>query len=402
MIRLENLKVTDIKIDVHKSTILFMMLWFPFIKPSLFDSLSNLAVIDTFYNILRVVASLTIILVYIIYCDEWRSSIIDVLMLASLYFVAITIISRGNLPSLAIHLLEYLELCLLVHIAYKFHTFLYCVHGLLLVLLLNLLINAYTIITFSSYGGMYNNIFKNVYYLGHDNTHISFVLPYLALSLFYDRIIIGHIRLITVFFHSLFVLGIIITWSGTSLISVLFFYCLCCLLRNKKISELLNAGIIVSSTVFAWVFFILQRNYYALISFLGALTGKNLRSVRQFIWTLYEKAILKGNIIFGQGYMSETERVMNVGIIHAHDMYLDIVYEGGVVGLLFAALIVYIALSSTNRIRNGAISYLVAAVCAFLVEYQIETLNKSYFVIALIFVFYGSLFIKNEMDIEAE
>lgn len=394
MRQLEALKEQNISICVHKYTLLFFVLWFPLIKPNILDYPYVNNNIDLAYNALRVASFIVAIVMYAVYCQEWRSILIGLLLIAMVYMAVITEINEGNLLHLFVELLEFIEICVIVHIAYDFDAIKNCLHSVVLVLAINLTINAYTVFRFYQYGGMYSNYIKNVYYLGHDNTHIIYLLSFLALSLLYDLWVVGHVRLITVFFHILFNSCIIRTWSGTSLVSITLFYVCSYLLSYKKVAELLNSYTIVAGTLLSWAYFILQRKYYIMIDFFNLILGKNLRTVRQFIWTLYEKAIRKGNIVFGQGYMLNSERVIKVGILHAHDMYLDIVYESGIVGLALATIIVFICLKKSDGIRNGAMRFVVAAICAFLVEYQVETLNKSYFVILLVMSYYCSKYIK--------
>ena len=284
---------------------------------------------------------------------------------------------------------DILGICVLIAISRIKDEIYVCLSGLTNVLLINLLINSLTVFLYNNQGGVRPGLLKNLYYLGYDNLHIIYLLPYIAISIFLDKMYYGRTRRLTIIFHLVFIITSVICMSATTIIILILFYLLSFYSKCNAIKKLLNEYFIIGGAIFVFVVYVLREHYEKYIQLFVNLFGKNLKSGRERIWILYEKAIGNGNIIIGHGYMNEKLRESIVGVMHAHNMYLDLIFEIGIIGLAVFLIITAIGIKAGRATQIDSIYILISAIVCFLVGFQVEAYRKTYFImlIAVIYEF---------------
>lgn len=377
-------------IELKKVAIAYFVFWLFYIKPGIFYFIQSLNWAGDVYNICQLFGAGMVILLAIIYAAGSTDELIWCMVVYLGYLIVVSLIKSGSMLELFMYTIRVIGVILAINIAYNTGALRDCFVAFIYALGINVFINCMTIFLYASEGGMYSGVIKNGYYLGYDNVHIIYTLPFLACSLFYDLYFCRNCRKITIFMHILIVASVLITHSGTTIIAVMVFYALSLLVKNEKARVLFNEWIIIGANIFIFIFFILKKKYLLFRRFFYGIAGKNLKDVRQWIWNKYERVIFRDPLILGHGYMSDSKRLQNVGSIHAHNMYLDILFEGGILELVIF-LTIFLVCIRKSRIANKPINrILISCIVAFMIAYQVEVYNKIFVFAIVSFCYYFS------------
>lgn len=377
-------------IQIKKISIIFFLFWFAFIKPGIFYFISNLNFVGDLYNVIQLLWSSIVIVLFLIYFANSSDELMYCIAVYMVYLVGITLIKGESALELFMYLIRVTGVVLAIHLAFSLNRLRECMIAFVYALGINVFINCITIFFNSSTGGMYSGIIKNGYYLGYDNVHIVYTLPFLACSLFYDLFYYQKCKMITLIMHILVGSSILITKSATTMVAIAIFYFFAIALKSLKLSCIINEWTIIGVNIFIFIFFVLKRHYLFFRQLFERIVGKNLHDVRQWIWNKYEKVVFRDPILFGHGFMSDRRRLLTVGPIHAHNMYLDILFEGGVIELILFMLIIFVCLRKSRMNNATYIGVIVASIIAFMVAYQVEVYNKVLVFAVITFCYYYS------------
>ena len=378
-------------IEIPKSKILYFFLWFSYIKPDAFNYIIGLKTLDEVYNISRVVSAA--IILYLAY--KIKASFINIYSECIIvYFIILSIMTaqyHGSYQELLIYISEVTGAVLLVCCASNTNTINYCIGGLLDALCINLVINSITVFAFFSKGGMYPDITKNGFYLGYDNIHLIYILIYFTLSIYYDYSYYDRIRLSTVVVHLVINIAVIICWSGTAVISLGTFYILIILSRFSKLYFILNEFFVVGVNAFFFITVVIESKFNIVATITLKLVGKALNNNRKYMWIRYEKYITGKFFLFGHGYMNSFRRVLETGYVHAHNVYLDLLYEVGICGLLLFLFMVFMTIRITRLYGPKHKHILLIGVFSYLIAFQSEGFSKLFLVILLTISYFVSI-----------
>lgn len=377
-------------IVIKKCTWLYVLFWFSFIKPGMYYFVPKLNIYGDIYNAFQLLFSLIVISLFFIYYIDGIDEFFVVLIAYMTYLLGISIIRGTSIIDAMLFAMRIMSPCFLVCMSNKRSEIRECLNGVIIALAISVSINALTILAYCSRGGIYPDIIMNGYYLGYDNVHIIYTLPFLVLSMFYDLYYEGRLRIITILLHGVIVLTVLMTKSGTSIIAIILFYLCSIMLERKGWLWISNEWVVVLGNVCVWIYFVLWNNYTKMIRMLQRVSGKNLYDVRHRIWNRYEKIISIDGFLWGHGYLSDYQRQIKVGIVHAHNMYLDLVYEVGLIGLAIFLLLVFLCIKNARTTRTPYGGIIISGIISFLIAFQVEAYNKVFFVVILAFLFYFS------------
>lgn len=214
-----------------------------------------------------------------------------------------------------------------------------------------------------------------VYFLGNDNsTTITMTLGVLLIA-YYEIAIKKKITLYSLFVVLLVNLSFLITWSATGIIATIMMDIFIIILHRKiQLPKYFNlkSYIIFALAIFILIVVLRFQNVFSF--FIEGILHKNLSFTgRIYIW---DKCFyfIKLHPIFGMGVWEFAVRKMNgIGIFHAHCTLLNILLEGGFVGLLaylniFRVLWRKIKATHTNTLINIASFSVLIYLTAGLVE----------------------------------
>lgn len=361
--------------------IIVFLLLIPYFKPGYISM--NFSTLNNIYNIALIIASIIII---VLYTSKTKiSKFIMVAIIYELYLFIITLASNGDWYQTIINATSTITLCMLIEYYMKVDC-----KGLfgIMSLLLGTLItaNLITIILFPE--GMYITRFYNNYFLGYDNIIITYILPALCVSLFYAYLNKGKADLQ---FYILFIIclsTVIIRWTATNLV-MLFILAIFLIVQrfiNTKIFNLLNY--LITNIVFTISIVIYKMQYLFSYLIVNILNKDLTFTGRVDIWNRNLEYI-KEKPIFGYGIEFEGNRILkNDGFSHAHNQYLEIIYESGVIGLaLFGYLIISI-IQKLHKYKNHKFTKIISLfICLIFISMQTEVFRNNNFWIIYIIAF---------------
>lgn len=353
----------------------YFFLIFPYIKPSIISDLQILSMLENIYDIWRLIS---VILVF--YSFLLRKKINPFILSIFAYFgyiFFITLVRQGNYWNMIVQEGSMLAVCLLVFICSDKNELKYLLYAFKELLAFFLFINAITVFIYEPRGGMYvsdiylDSIKVNNYFLGYDNKHINYILPYFGVSIIYDRLYYGYIRNKTIILHIIINLAVIMCASVTTWAAIVIFYFCLLFMEKKYFKKLINSYIILIGNFVVFYFLIILRIYNKLSIYIIKIFHKDLVFAREYIWKLYLNAVSK-HFVLGYGYLSSTGRVAHAGVVHAHNMYLDILFEVGIVGIILYIIIIFLATNAGKSIICIDQKIAIIAIIAYMLAFQAE------------------------------
>ncbi len=204
-----------------------------------------------------------------------------------------------------------------------------------------IIINFLTIIIFPN--GFYKNSsgYSSNYFLGYDNNMITFILPALCISFINAYKEKKKINIRTIILYSISLLSIFITWSATSVFAIILLTIMLIAsklgLIKKEINIKKSFAVIITIVILLVILRIQNIFEYFIVDFLKkdlTFTGRTL------IWDLFISKIKQAPLL-GYGIIDNFKLIETVGAGHAHDLYLNIMFQSGIIGLIVFCLILY-------------------------------------------------------------
>lgn len=319
--------------------LLLVFLTLPHMKPAY---LSRIPAVDLIIDILRGASFLIIVLWYVIK----RKSVSLVIILVAVwqaFLVYSTLVHAGEVYNSIVSAFSILSVMLLYDTAYNSekNTFL---SAQLFCFELAIYINLLTEILYPK--GLYTSVSSVVHtenwFIGYYNNHTQYFIPALMFAWLYWARIRKVLRpfLLTA---AIFVSAILV-WSGGVLLSLLCMTLVFLFFKNR--TKLLNYYTywLMHIVFFVGVYVLHIHEWFdwLLVGILGKLSSLTFRID---LWERTLKLIVKSPII-GHGVQSSITRASEVYLVHgvhAHNMLLEQLYQGGVIGLILWVIIVIVA-----------------------------------------------------------
>lgn len=216
---------------------------------------------------------------------------------------------------------------------------------------------------------------RGYYLFGHQNTTITYVLPAICVSLIAHnkRIIKKWQMLITI---ALAVGSIVKVFSATSLVGLAVFFAVLFLLQNGKMGKYLKAKwaiVMGTGACIGIVFFNIQTKGIIADIIVNVLHRTTNFTSRTVIW---EKtlAVIQNNFFLGIGYKVNTTLQSIIHGSSAHNEYLYMLLQGGIV--LLALFYTFFALSKAPLEKNNKtyISHILTALYfSLFIQFLTET-----------------------------
>ena len=248
-----------------------------------------------------------------------------------------------------------------------------------------LLINFITIILFP--GGFYLNSsgYSGNYFLGYDNNLITYIFPALALSFTNSLNKNGKIVLKSIFLLIISFCSIIFTWSATGIVSMVIMIALFLVYTINKKDFPIKKYIVVALILFIGIVFLRFQNIFSFI--IEGWLKKDLTFTRRtYIWDIFISEIKK-SILIGHGIVDSKYLILTLNAGHAHNYFLQILYQGG---LLTLSMFLGFFFSAINKVKNcNEKKYVGIVIFAYLISFIFEAYSlTNMFIIVLLIAYY--------------
>lgn len=366
-------KINTMKINKKEASmwlfLVFMTL--PHMKPPYFD---HVPALDYLSNVWRLV-SFAILIIWALFSKKKISSIVVLIGLREIFLVAVTIFRQGSVAQAVDGSFSVISVIILYEFAINNKiTF---ISSQLFCFELMIYINLFTEIIFPDGLFVTGNEFvhyTNCWLLGLYNTHTQYYFPALLFAWLYKEATGKKIRAYLLL--AAILTASIIVWSGGTILSLGLMIIVYVLFKNR--TNLFNyynywaLHIIFFVTIICFRF----QNYF--IWLIGGILGKWSSLIsRMNLWDRVLNSIWEAPII-GNGIWNGVKRILETGVIfgsHAHNMLLEIMYQGGFINLILWVLIIIISGTKINKYRYTSESKIIAT--AFL-GWCVHTLVEPY------------------------
>ena len=248
-----------------------------------------------------------------------------------------------------------------------------------------LLINFITIILFP--GGFYLNSsgYSGNYFLGYDNNLITYIFPALALSFTNSLNKNGKIGLKSIFLLIISFCSIIFTWSATGVVSMVIMIVLFFAYTINKKNFPIKKYIVVALCLFIGIVFLRFQNIFSFI-IEGWLKKDLTFTGRTYIWDIFISEIKK-SILIGHGIVDSKYLIRTLNAGHAHNYFLQILYQGGLVTF---SMFLGFFFSAINKVKNcKEKKYVGIVIFAYLISFIFEAYSlTNMFIIVLLIAYY--------------
>lgn len=248
-----------------------------------------------------------------------------------------------------------------------------------------LLINFITIILFP--GGFYLNSsgYSGNYFLGYDNNLITYIFPALALSFTNSLNKNDKIGLKSIFLLIISFCSITFTWSATGVVSMVIMIVLFFAYTINKKNFPIKKYIVVALSLFIGIVFLRFQNIFSFI-IEGWLKKDLTFTGRTYIWDIFIGEIKK-SILIGHGIVDSKYLIRTLNAGHAHNYFLQILYQGGLVTF---SMFLGFFFSAINKVKNcKEKKYVGIVIFAYLISFIFEAYSlTNMFIIVLLIAYY--------------
>lgn len=239
--------------------------------------------------------------------------------------------------------------------------------------------------------GMYNNgVFDNCWLLGYKNASI----PYVLVDLFFlnvkqeyskYKVIVKIEKMCVLGFGFLFA---VVADSMTTIIAIMI-YCVFSFII-KIIKKRFPLVPILIGSYFVFIGLVVGNFFDITKNSIYLLTGRTATwDVRRVLW-MKILIYIKENIWFGNGVYNSQEFAQLFGAAwetHAHNTYLQVMFQGGLLASIIFFFIIYIAIGAVKKYNGNLYYVFFSIVVTFLIIFQSEYYSNMYlFYSILIFV----------------
>ncbi len=343
----------------------------PFFWPTSFSEL--FPDLDIVHDILRICSFAVIFAIFI--ADRRLSKIIIAVFAYEVTLLFSTLINNGDYWDLAVECGSVLAVCMFVDLM-SARNARAMVRAFLYLFSLEVVMNLITVAAFP--GGMYRTTrFWQNWLLGYDNTHYTIILPLLCIFAVWAEK--SRVPTLAQFFIILiFSASVYITWSGASVVAVTVWIVLWIVTKTKAGANLLSARRVVLLHGGFFFLVVIGRMQYLFKWLIVDVLGKNLTFTgRTSHWDIALE-LFREKPLLGWGVVdTDLTRARLDGLSHCHNHFLQILYESGLLGMVFFLAAVLILDRPLKKVKNRKYSaYFLITILCFLIVGQVEAITN--------------------------
>lgn len=343
----------------------FIFLVIPYLKPAIIGVLEGTELLETGFDVWRLLAALTVTALYFygVFLKKRRPSAALVLLGGYLFFAALSTALHGtNYWEALNRCLTIFTFCMLLELSLwedPMVTMDMLYYPLTVLVLANCVLVAMYPLGLCP-GGNYNYGYN---LLGIDNLLPPILIPYMIFVALRSSMRCGELDLGAYVMLGVSALTILMVWSATglmglavALVFILFFY-------QRRWETLFNGvtGLLPSFGLFFGVVLFRLQNYFAF--FIEGVLHKGLSFTgRTEIWdTAMEKILSSPYLGWGFAQYGKVYRLRKGKYYHAHNVFLEVTMEGGILALLCFLGLLGVAANQLLRHRKHPYACLLSA-----------------------------------------
>ena len=346
MKQLENSKI-EYKSFFLKISFVFLLL--PHLKT---DYLNNNPLWDTIFNIGRII-SFILILGYCIFVRKRISKIVIWIVIIKLTMLFITVIEGGEVYYCIVDTFSTISVAMICDVGCEskelfYSSALFCFEIFIYINLLTEVIYSPDGMYVSQYGRF---VARFNYFLGFYNNHTKYFIPALLVAFLYMYYTGKRLR--TYCLTLAIYVSAILVWSGGVLLSLTVMIILYVFSKNRR--KLFNFFQYWMMHIWFFIFIILFKIQYLFQWLIDGILGKWDSLIgRMILWNAQMKLIAE-SLWIGHGIQSALYRGYECGIYwggHAHNMLLEILYQGGLLYLILFIILIVVAGNGLYRCHD--------------------------------------------------
>lgn len=379
---------------------IWIFLMTPYLKPAILGVLDGTAWLETIFDLWRLLAAAAVCAMYGwgLLRHKKRPSAVLIFLGIYLGFIAVSTVMRANnYWSLANYVLTILTFCMLLELCLRDSPR----------MALDMLVYPMTVLVWINFillcifpkglcvGGSYFYVY---HFLGIDNFQAPILIPYMFLVALRSTMKTGDLDWFAYCMIGVCALSLLLVWSATGLMGLavalmflLFFY----QRRGQTLFNFVTAECVGFGLFFSVVLFRLQ-NLFAF--FIEGVLHKGLSFTgRTDIWDKAIAMFLKSPFLgYGLGQKGKVYRLSKGKYYHAHNVFLEILMEGGIFSLIAYLLMLLCAGQQLMCYRKHPYACLISGglmACALMTVMEPYLDSNGLLIYALIFLGYhvGSL-----------
>ena len=386
------------KLLIKKRNILYTILILPFLQPLMFKEYKS---IDDLYIILKIISSIDIILIF---CFKFFKEKIKITKFTDITFLYLgilfisTILNKASINRCISYILPIFSLYLLeeIWIDYNMKDFLSIIGNILSIYIV---INLITVIVSPMLDGFSETLMSKYFFLGEDNRFIFVILPLMCILGIYDYLYKNKISKKTKLVYLICLITLTYRWSVAAMVAILMLGLLNNLMIKHKnnLYKYFNIKYIYILLSLIYIAIVVFKLQYKLLDVFELMFNKRQTiESRYMLWEWCFNYISKKPIL---GYGIEEILVLKSKFLvnHCHNMFFQITYETGVLGLISYLLLFYELGKKIMNSKNKDIAkYSTIIIFIMLMLGMFDTLNHAYFFF-MMFIIYKVL-IRNEKN----
>lgn len=318
--------------------ILYILLAVPFFKPAIFGVMEEFSLLETVFDLWRLAATAAIALLYLLkmWKEKKRPSLVLVLLGLYLFFVLLsTVLGAENYWSVINYVLSIFGFCVLLELAlwesadtaldmifYPMTVLVWCNFLLECIYPRGLCV-----------GGTYSYSYN---FLGIDNFIGPMLIPYMILTAVRSVRRTGDLDWVSYMMIGVCTLNILFDWSATALMGMAVAVIFLLFIFGRRLEIFFNGLTALAVGLGMFLFIVLLRLQDLFAWFIEGVLHKGLSFTgRTDIWDIAITMIAEKPILgWGWGSRGKIYRVLKGKYYHAHNVYLEVMMEGGILAMI--------------------------------------------------------------------
>ena len=317
---------------------LYYLLAMPYFKPGILGVLAGTDLLEQAWDIWRLAAAAAVCVLYVLHMCRTRRppSVIMILLAVYLGFVSVgTLVRENNLWQLCNHVLSIGSFCMLLELRLREDAFL-AVDMLVAPLSVLVSVNFIMECLFPwgmAYGGTYGYDYN---FLGIDNLIPPVLIPYMFLVALHSHMREGKLDLFAWVMLFISAESLLILWSTTGLMGLLVALVFLLFFYGRRFQTWFNyiTAMLAGTGLFFGIVLFRLQNVFAF--FIEGVLHKGLSFTgRTDIWDGALRLFLMSPWLgYGLSKNGKIYRMIKRKYYHAHNIFLELLVEGGIFGLL--------------------------------------------------------------------
>lgn len=243
-----------------------------------------------------------------------------------------------------------------------------------------------------------NNYDQTFLLCGYDNGFGAYSLPIIIFNLYF--ILNGRYNFWMILNTVLAILQIMMIWSATAIVGVfLILITFFKSLQNKQ-SKVFTPLKCYLAGIIVFVFVILLRTYENVLTrwlVEDVLHRAMTFSGRTYVW---DSAFLyiSQSLLIGHGRLEILQRSIFLGVSSAHNIYLDILCQSGIIGIIIMTILFIIIVCLCKKSRSSSQNFFICSTFLLVLSLQFES-YCAYWGYPLLFLLFSFSFFVCKMDI---